>query len=143
MLGLLLNWRPRVFLDAVTRAVPSATGVLIQFPLYGGIASIPTGAKGAGAQSLAQQLAAFFTHIATPGSFPVVMGLYLQDFPGMGPPDFLGMGPPDFLGMDPPNFLGMGPPAGAAFQARRRTLLRAAAASGAERRCQEAMHLRG
>jgi hypothetical protein len=55
----------------------------------------------------------------------------------------LGMGPPDFLGMDPPNFLGMGPPAGAAFRARRRTLLRAAAASGAERRCQEAMHLRG
>ncbi len=76
MVGLLLSWRPRVFLDAVTRAVPSATGVLIQFPLYGGIASILTAAKGAGDQSLAQQLAAFFTHIATPGSFPVVMGLY-------------------------------------------------------------------
>jgi short-chain fatty acids transporter len=69
MVGLLLNWRPRVFLDAVTRAVPSATGVLIQFPLYGGIASILTAAKGAGDQSLAQQLAAFFTHIATPSSF--------------------------------------------------------------------------
>ncbi len=76
MAGLLLNWRPRLFLDAVTRAVPSATGVLIQFPLYGGIASILTAAKGAGGQSLAQQLAAFFTHIATPGSFPVVMGVY-------------------------------------------------------------------
>ena len=76
MLGLLLNWRPRRFLDAVARAVPSATGVLIQFPLYGGIASILTAAKGADGQSLAQQLAAFFTHIATPGSFPVVMGLY-------------------------------------------------------------------
>ncbi|MDB5977227.1 MAG: putative short chain fatty acid transporter, partial [Nevskia sp.] len=76
MLGLLLNWRPRRFLDAVARAVPSATGVLIQFPLYGGIASILTAAKGADGQSLAQQLAAFFTHIATPDSFPVVMGLY-------------------------------------------------------------------
>jgi hypothetical protein len=68
---------------------------------------------------------------------------HVQDFPGMGPPDFLGMGPPDFLGMDPPDFLGMGPPAGAAFRARRRTLLRTAAASGAERRCQEAIHFRG
>jgi short-chain fatty acids transporter len=76
MAGLLLNWRPRLFLDAVTRAVPCATGVLIQFPLYGGIAAILTAAKGAGGQSLAQQLAAFFTHIATPGSFPVVMGVY-------------------------------------------------------------------
>src|SRR5690606_34783309 len=33
-LGLLLHWRPRSFLDAVARAVPSTAGVLIQFPLY-------------------------------------------------------------------------------------------------------------
>jgi len=76
MLGLLLNWRPRRFLDAVARAVPSATGVLIQFPLYGGIAAILTAAKGADGQSLAQLLADCFTRIATPGSFPVVMGVY-------------------------------------------------------------------
>jgi short-chain fatty acids transporter len=69
-LGLLLNWNPRRFLDAVASAVPSATGVLIQFPLYGGIASILTSAKAADGHSLAQQLAAFFTHIATAGSFP-------------------------------------------------------------------------
>lgn len=31
MAGLLLHWRPRSFLDAVARAVPSTTGVLIQF----------------------------------------------------------------------------------------------------------------
>ncbi|HZR37410.1 MAG TPA: TIGR00366 family protein [Nevskia sp.] len=74
--GLLLNWRPRRFLDAVNRAVPSAAGVLIQFPLYGGIAAILTAAKGADGQTLAQQLAGFFTHIATPGSFPAVMGAY-------------------------------------------------------------------
>jgi short-chain fatty acids transporter len=76
MLGLLLNFRPRRFLDAVARAVPSATGVLIQFPLYGGIASILTSAKGDDGHSLAQQLAEFFTHIVTAGSFPVVMGVY-------------------------------------------------------------------
>jgi short-chain fatty acids transporter len=76
ILGLLLNWNPRRFLDAVARAVPSTTGVLIQFPLYGGIASILTSAKAADGHSLAQQLTAFFTHIATAGSFPVVMGVY-------------------------------------------------------------------
>jgi len=76
MLGLLLNWRPRRFLDAAARAVPSATAVLIQFPLYGGIAAILTSAKGVDGHSLAQQLAAFFTHIATAGTFPVVMGAY-------------------------------------------------------------------
>jgi len=54
----------------------------------------------------------------------------------IGPPDFLRMGPPDFLGMDPPNFLGMGPPAGAAFRARQPAIPHAAAAPGAERRCQ-------
>jgi short-chain fatty acids transporter len=76
VLGLALNWRPRRFLDAVNRAVPGAAGVLIQFPLYGGIASLLTAAKGADGQSLAQQLAAFFTRIATPDSFPAVMGAY-------------------------------------------------------------------
>ena len=76
MLGLLLHWRPRRFLDAVTRAVPGATGVLIQFPLYGGIAAILTGARGDDGQSLAQQLAALFSHAATQGSFPALMGAY-------------------------------------------------------------------
>ena len=75
-LGLLLNWSPRRFLDAVALAVPSTTGVLIQFPLYGGIASILTSAKAVDGHNLAQQLAAFFTHITTAGSFPVVMGVY-------------------------------------------------------------------
>ena len=42
MLGALLHWRPRSFLDAVARAVPTTTGVLIQFPLYGSIAAIMT-----------------------------------------------------------------------------------------------------
>src|SRR3546814_759591 len=49
-LGLLLHWRPRSFLDAVARAVPATTGVLIQFPLYGGIALILTHAAGRGGE---------------------------------------------------------------------------------------------
>src|SRR5258706_26153 len=35
-MGLLLHWRPRSFLRAVTKSVPATAGVLIQFPFYGG-----------------------------------------------------------------------------------------------------------
>jgi short-chain fatty acids transporter len=76
MLGLLLCWRPRVFLDVVARGVPSVTGVLIQFPLYGGIAAIITAVPGSDGQSIAHHLSTFFTQAATRESFPVVMGIY-------------------------------------------------------------------
>ena len=76
MLGALLHWRPRSFLDAVTRAVPSTTGVLIQFPLYGGIASILTTAKGAGGQTVAQELSALFVHLASTDTYALVIGVY-------------------------------------------------------------------
>lgn len=75
-LAILLHWRPRSFLDAVTRAVPSTTGVLIQFPLYGGIAALLTQAAGFGQQTLAHRLSNLFVHIATTDTFPVVMGAY-------------------------------------------------------------------
>ncbi len=76
MLGLLLCWRPRTFLDRVTRAVPSVTGVLIQFPLYGGIAALITNAAGRDGASIAHHLSIFFTEAATRESFPVLMGVY-------------------------------------------------------------------
>lgn len=76
MLGLLLCWRPRTFLDAVARGVPSATGVLIQFPLYGGIAALITAAPGSDGQSIAHHLSTFFSEAASQESFPIVMGLY-------------------------------------------------------------------
>jgi short-chain fatty acids transporter len=76
MLGLLLHWRPRSFLDAVARAVPSTTGVLIQFPLYGGIAAILTTAKGADGQSVAQHLSALFVQIASTDTYALVIGVY-------------------------------------------------------------------
>ena len=53
MLGMLLHWRPRSFVDAVAKAVPATAGVLIQFPLYGAIATIMTGAKGFGGHTVA------------------------------------------------------------------------------------------
>lgn len=76
MLGLLLCWRPRVFLDSFARGVPSVGGVLIQFPFYGGIALIITAAAGEGGRTIAQHLSTFFTEAATRETFPIVMGIY-------------------------------------------------------------------
>ena len=76
MLGLLLCWRPRVFLDAAARAAPAVSGVLIQFPFYGGIAALITLVPAPGGQSIADHLATWFTTAASRESFPVVIGLY-------------------------------------------------------------------
>ncbi len=75
-LGLLLHWRPRSFLDAVAKAVPSTTGVLIQFPLYGGIAMILTHAGGADGVTLSHRLSELFVKVATTDTFALVMGVY-------------------------------------------------------------------
>ncbi|CAM5607319.1 hypothetical protein RLIN73S_01753 [Rhodanobacter lindaniclasticus] len=75
-LGILLHWRPRSFLDAVHRAVPSTSGVLIQFPLYGGIAALLTHVPGADGATLAHRLSHLFVQIAGQESFPAVMGTY-------------------------------------------------------------------
>src|SRR6516165_2957994 len=76
MLGALLHWRPRNFLNAVAKAVPATTGVLIQFPLYGGIATIMTTAKGAGGLTVADQVSHAFVALTTHSTFPVAMGIY-------------------------------------------------------------------
>ena len=76
MLGALLHWRPRNFLNAVAKAVPATTGVLIQFPLYGGIATMMTTAKGFGGLTVADQVAHAFVSLTTHGTFPVAMAIY-------------------------------------------------------------------
>ncbi|MFF7709275.1 TIGR00366 family protein [Pseudomonas sp. NPDC007930] len=76
MLGALLHWRPRSFLDAVARAVPTTTGVLIQFPLYGSIAAIMTTVKGGDAQTLAHHISTFFVQIASHDTYALLMGVY-------------------------------------------------------------------
>lgn len=75
-LGLLLHWRPRSFLDAVTKAVPGTAGVLVQFPLYGGIAMLLTGVAGDGGATLAHRLSSVFVAVASRESFALVMGAY-------------------------------------------------------------------
>jgi len=74
--GLLLHWRPRSFLDAAARAVPATVGIIIQYPFYGGITGIMTGAIADGGVSLATWLAELFTSLCTKESFPVVIGIY-------------------------------------------------------------------
>ncbi|VFR44360.1 Short chain fatty acids transporter [plant metagenome] len=76
MAGALLHWRPRSFLDAVARAVPTTTGVLIQFPLYGSIAAIMTQVDGSGGETIAHYISEFFMRIASHDTYALLMGVY-------------------------------------------------------------------
>jgi len=76
MVGALLHWRPRSFLDAVSKAVPTTTGVLIQFPLYGSIAALMTQCKGANGHTLSQHISDFFMRIASHDSYAIIMSIY-------------------------------------------------------------------
>jgi short-chain fatty acids transporter len=70
MAGLLLHWRPRSFIRAVNDAVPATSGVLIQFPFYGGIFGIVT------MSAISGKMAQFFVHVSSPSSYPVLVSVY-------------------------------------------------------------------
>ncbi|MGO9036573.1 MAG: short-chain fatty acid transporter [Steroidobacteraceae bacterium] len=74
--GLLLQWRPRRFIESVARSVPSVAGVLIQFPFLGAIAAILTGARNSAGQSLSSMLGHAFTHVASHATFAPIVGVY-------------------------------------------------------------------
>ncbi|QOW45946.1 MULTISPECIES: short-chain fatty acid transporter [Acinetobacter] len=76
MLGIALHGTPRNFLNAVSKAVPAISGVLIQFPLYGSIAFIMTHAMNAQDLSLSHYIAEFFVSISSQETFAIVMGVY-------------------------------------------------------------------
>ena len=76
MLGLILHGTPRNFLNAVYKAVPACSGVLIQFPLYGSIAYMMTKAINVDGHSVSHYIANFFVSISNRETFPVVMGIY-------------------------------------------------------------------
>ncbi|MCU1227452.1 MAG: Short chain fatty acid transporter [Acidobacteria bacterium] len=69
-LGMLLHWRPRSFLRAVTRSVPATAGVLIQFPFYGGIFGMIS------KTAISHRLAEAFVAITTKSTFPIVVAIY-------------------------------------------------------------------
>jgi len=68
--GLLLHWRPKSFLNAVSKSVPATAGVLIQFPFYGGIFGMISKTP------IAERLAHVFVAITTKSTFPIVVALY-------------------------------------------------------------------
>jgi short-chain fatty acids transporter len=70
MAGLLLHWRPRSFTRAVNNAVPATSGVLLQFPFYGGIFGIVT------MSPIARELAQFFVRVSTHDTFPLLVAMY-------------------------------------------------------------------
>jgi short-chain fatty acids transporter len=76
MTGLLLQWRPRRFVESVARSIPSVAGVLLQFPFIGSIAAILTHAQNAQGGSLAASLGRAFTHIASHATFAPIIGAY-------------------------------------------------------------------
>ena len=76
MLGLLLQWRPRRFMDAVTRAVPGIAGVLVQFPLYGAIAAILSNAANAQGETVTHLLSHLITRLSNTDTFALVVGVY-------------------------------------------------------------------
>ncbi len=76
MLGLLLHWQPKRFLNAVARSVPATTGVLIQFPFYAAISYILTAAKNTDGAAVSDVIAHAFVSVNTHDSFPLAMGIY-------------------------------------------------------------------
>jgi short-chain fatty acids transporter len=70
IVGLLLHWRPRSFVQAITAAVTPVGGVLIQYPLYAGIVRMMT------ESGIATALAHFFVAISTSHTYPVMVGIY-------------------------------------------------------------------
>ena len=69
-LGLLLHWRPKRFVKAVTQAVPATGGVLIQFPFYAVIFGMIVGT------GITDWLAHLFSSLTTHGTFPLLVALY-------------------------------------------------------------------
>ena len=70
MVGILLHWRPRSFVQSVASSVAPVGGVLIQYPMYAGIVRMLTDS------GLATQISHFFVSISTQHTFPVMVGIY-------------------------------------------------------------------
>ena len=68
--GLLLQWRPKRFLRAVTEVIPGTTGVIIQFPLYAMIFGMIVGT------GLSDKAARLLTSISTHNTFALLVALY-------------------------------------------------------------------
>lgn len=70
LLALILHWRPASLVGAVRRGAPAASGVLLQFPFYGGIFGmiVYTG--------LSKQIAGWLVHASNQFFFAPLIALY-------------------------------------------------------------------
>jgi short-chain fatty acids transporter len=70
LLGLLLHWRPYRMAQAIKNGSPSAAGVLLQYPLYGGIFGmiVYTG--------LSERIANLLVSVANTTLYPAMISLY-------------------------------------------------------------------
>jgi short-chain fatty acids transporter len=68
--GLLLQWRPKRFLRAVTEVIPGTTGVIIQFPLYAVIFGMIVGT------GLSDKAARLLTSVSSHNTFALFVALY-------------------------------------------------------------------
>jgi short-chain fatty acids transporter len=68
--GFLLHWTPARLMRAVREATPSVWGVILQFPLYAGIAAVITRTH------LNARIAHVFVSVSTAKTFPAVIALY-------------------------------------------------------------------
>jgi short-chain fatty acids transporter len=70
IVGLLLHWRPKSFMNAITASLVPVGGVLIQYPMYAGIVRMLTDS------GLSQQISHFFVSISNAHTFPAMVGIY-------------------------------------------------------------------
>ncbi len=70
MVGLLLHWRPKSFVQSIAASVTPVGGVLIQYPMYAGILEMLT------RSGLAEDISHFFVVISNEHTFPVLVGIY-------------------------------------------------------------------
>ena len=68
--GILLHWRPKSFVKAVSECVPATGGVLIQFPFYAVIFGMIVGS------GISDWMASLFTRITTQQTYPLLVALY-------------------------------------------------------------------
>ena len=68
--GILLHWRPKRFMKAVSECVPATGGVLIQFPFYAVIFGMIVGT------GISDWLAKLFAAVTTHNTFPLLVAIY-------------------------------------------------------------------
>ena len=68
--GILLHWRPKRFMKAVSECVPATGGVLIQFPFYAVIFGMIVGT------GIFDWLARLFAAVTTHNTFPLLVAIY-------------------------------------------------------------------